>query len=423
MHLQKFRLHRNVWATSAASFLTDVSSEMVTNTLPLFMANVLGIGTVMIGVIEGFAESIASLVKLYSGVLSDRLGVRKPLAVAGYSVSSLAKPFLYFATSWPAVAAVRWIDRLGKGIRTAPRDALIADSVPPERRGLAFGFHRAADTAGAVLGLLISVVVVASVQAAPGLLDRSTFQLLVLASVGPAFLAVLVLMLGARDVPVKESGTSGARPKVSFSGMGRPFLYFLAFSAIFDIGNSSDAFLILRAQERGLSVIGVLWTLLAFNFVYTLVSTPAGHLSDRIPRRRVIVGGWLLYSLTYLGFAAAQTSTHIVGAYVLYGLYYGLVAGTAKAFIADLVPAGRRATAFGTYHAVLGLLNLPASIIAGVLWQGLGGWAGFGASAPFVFGAGTALLAAVLLGLFLPSTTAMGSPDPNRPVSFRQDAP
>lgn len=420
MSLRLPRLHRNVWATSAASFLTDVSSEMVTNTLPLFLANVLGIGTVTIGVIEGFAESIASIVKLFSGLLSDRLGVRKPLAVAGYSVSSLAKPFLYFATSWPAVAAVRWIDRLGKGIRTAPRDALIADSVPPERRGLAFGLHRAADTAGAVLGLIISIAVVASVQASPGLLDRSTFQLLVLASLGPAFVAVLVLMLGAKDVPVHGSAE---RPKIGFSGLGRPFLYFLAFSAIFDLGNSSDAFLILRAQERGLSVTGVLGTLLAFNFVYTLVSIPAGHLSDRMPRRRIIVGGWVLYSLTYLGFAAAQTATHVIGAYVLYGLYYGLVAGTAKAFIADLVPAHRRATAFGTYHAVLGFLNLPASIIAGVLWQGLGNWTGFGASAPFVFGAGTALVAALLLGLFLPSPTAMASPDPERPVSFRQGAP
>jgi MFS family permease len=393
-------LPRNVWAVSLTSFFMDISSEMVINILPLFLANVLGVRTSVIGLVEGVAEATASLLKVFSGWLSDRLRARKWLAVGGYALSAVSKPFFYIAASWGAVAAVRWADRVGKGIRTSPRDALVADSIDEQQRGLAFGFHRAADTGGAVLGLLIALGVVWAAQSAAATLTRSTFQTVVLISLIPAFLAVLSLALGARDVPVKGVRE---RPRISFRGLGRRFGLFLLIVGIFDLGNSSDAFLVLRAQERGLTVVGVLGMLVTFNLVYTLVSTPAGSLSDRVGRRKVIVGGWLVYAAIYLGFALAGRGWHVWLLYALYGVYYGLAYGTAKAMVADLVPAAVRGTAYGTYNAVLGILDFPASLIAGILWQGVGGWQGFGASAPFYFGAALALTAAVLLALVMPA--------------------
>jgi MFS family permease len=392
------RIPRNLWAVSVTSFLTDISSEMVQNLLPLFLANVLGVRTVTIGLIEGVAESTSSLLKVFSGALADRLGVRKSLAVAGYALSAIAKPGFYFATSWGLVAGVRWAERAGKGVRTAPRDALVADSVDAPRRGLAFGFHRAADTGGAVVGLLIAIAAVQLTQRGAVELGRSTFQVLVLLSLVPAFLAVLTLALGATEVAVAPSA---ARPRIGLRGLGRGFAVFLGISILFDLGNSSDAFLVLRAQERGLGVTDLLWMLLAFNLVYALISAPAGSFSDRFGRKRVIVAGWALYAAVYLGFALADDGRQVVALYLCYGAYYGLVTGTARALVADLVPPRLRGTAYGTYHAALGLIDLPASLIAGLLWQGVGAWEGFGPSAPFFFGGATALAAAVLLALFV----------------------
>jgi MFS family permease len=377
----------------------DISSEMVINILPLFLANVLGVKTNVIGLIEGVAESSASLLKVFSGWLSDKLHARKWLAVSGYALAALAKPFFYVANSWPVVAAVRWTDRVGKGIRTSPRDALVADSISEDQRGLAFGFHRAADTGGAVLGLAIALVTVWLVQSNAGGLTGSTFRLLVLISLVPAFLAVVTLAVGAQDVPVQETRE---RPRISFRGLGRRFALFMLIVGVFDLGNSADAFLVLRAKERGLNIIGVLGMLITFNIIYTLVSTPAGSLSDRIDRRWVIIGGWLVYALIYLGFALADQAWHIWALYALYGVYYGLSYGTTKAMVADIVPAALRGTAYGTYNAVLGILDLPASVIAGVLWQGLGAWEGFGPSAPFLFGGALALIAAVMMALVMP---------------------
>jgi MFS family permease len=393
-------LPRNIWAVSLTSFFMDISSEMVINLLPLFLSNVLGVGTGVIGLIEGIAEATASLLKMFAGWLSDRMGGRKWLAVAGYGLSTAAKPFFYAAATWQAVLAVRWADRVGKGIRTAPRDALVADSIDESQRGLAFGFHRAADTGGAVVGLLIALAVVWAAQTASVELGRRTFQVVVLASLLPAALAVLVLAVGAREVAVK---TSRARPTIAFRGLGRPFLVFLIIVGLFDLGNSSDAFLVLRAQERGLSVVGILAMLITFNLVYAVVSTPAGSLSDRVGRRKVIIGGWLAYAAIYLGFALARTGWHVWLLYVLYGVYYGLAYGTAKAMVADLVPASLRGTAYGTYNATLAILDLPASLIAGLLWQGVGPWQGFGPSAPFFFGASLAFLSAILMLSWKPS--------------------
>ena len=393
-------LPRNVWAVSAASFFMDVSSEMVLNILPLFLANVLGVKTSIIGVIEGLAEATASVLKLFSGWLSDRFHQRKWLAVAGYGLSAFSKPFFYFAATWEAVAAVRWVDRVGKGIRTAPRDALVADSIDPKQRGLAFGFHRAADTAGALVGLLIAIFVVWLAEGSSSDLTEQTFRVVVLVSLIPALLAVISLAFGAKDVTVKGQR---AAPKFAFRALGRPFMIFMVIVGIFTLGNSSDAFLVLRAQDLGVNVIGVLAMVATFNLIYALISTPAGSLSDRIGRRKLIVGGWLVYALIYLGFGLAQTGWQVWALYALYGGYYGMAFGTANALVADLVPAELRGTAYGSYNAIIGLLALPASVIAGVLWQGIGAWNGFGPSAPFIFGGTLALIAAVLMAFWMPT--------------------
>ena len=392
-------LPRNVWAVSLTSFFMDISSEMVINILPLFLSNVLGVKTNVIGLIEGVAESTASLLKLFSGWFSDRLGARKWLAVAGYGISTLAKPFFFWANTWSTVAAVRWADRVGKGIRTAPRDALVADSTDHKARGLAFGFHRAADTAGAILGLLVALGVVWWSQSNAETLGETTFRTIVLVSLFPAALAVLALALGARDVPL-----AGRRdlPKFAFLSLGKPFMVFILIVAIFELGNSADAFLALRVQDVGGSVTGLLGMLVVFNLVYALVSTPAGSLSDRIGRRKVIVGGWLIYGAVYLGFGLATSPWHTWVLYALYGLYYGLAYGSAKALVADLAPQALRGAAYGSYNAIMSLLDLPASLIAGLLWQGAGDWQGFGAPAPFMFGAFTAFIAAILLAVWLP---------------------
>lgn len=400
------QLPRNVWAVGLTSFFMDVSSEMVLNILPLFLANVLGVKTNIIGLIEGLAEATASILKLFSGWLSDKLGERKWLAVAGYGLSALSKPFFYFANSWGLVAGVRWADRVGKGIRTAPRDALVADSVTKETRGLAFGFHRAMDTAGAMVGLLIAVLVVWLAQKNTPALAKSTFQTVVLLSLFPAVLAVLSLIWGANNVPVTSKR---AAPKFSLRGMGKPFTTFLVITSIFTLGNSSDAFLVLRAQNLGISVTGILIMLALFNLIYALVSTPAGSLSDRVGRRRVIIGGWLVYAAIYLGFALAQAAWQVWALYVAYGLYYGLAHGSANALVADLAPEHLRGGAYGTYNAVIGALAFPASFIAGLLWQGAGGWSGFGPAAPFLFGGSLALVAAFLMAFWMPRVSAEGN--------------
>ncbi|MBC7233007.1 MAG: MFS transporter [Chloroflexi bacterium] len=394
-------MHRNIWATSLTSFFMDISSEMVLNILPLFLSNVLGVKTNVIGFIEGIAEATSSVLKVFSGWLSDKLRQRKWLAVAGYGISALVKPFFYVADSWLVVAAVRWADRIGKGIRTAPRDALIADSVREEDRGLAFGLQRAADTGGAVLGILIALLTVWISQRSQMGLAATTFRTVVLVSLVPAILAVLSLALGAQDVTVTKQRPA---PKLAFRSLGKPFMVFMLIVGLFDLGNSSDAFLVLRAQERGLNVLGILAMLATFNLIYALVSAPAGSLSDRIGRRRLVIGGWLVYASIYFGFALAKQGWQVWLLYALYGLYYGLSYGTAKAMIADIVPEAVRGTAYGTYNAVLGMLDFPASLIAGLLWDGVPalGFRGFGAPAPFFFGATLALLAAIAMAIWKP---------------------
>jgi MFS family permease len=404
------KFSRNVWAVTITSFLTDISSEMLLNLLPLFLFNVLGARTAVIGLIEGVAETTASLLKVMSGWFSDRLGSRKGLALSGYSLSTLAKPFLYFATTWGWVLGVRFADRAGKGLRTAPRDALLADSVGAEQRGLAFGFHRAGDTAGAVVGLLAALGILLTMQGDEKLLNRSTFQSIVLLSMIPAILAVLVLAVGAKDVKFNSSKDSVSR--LSLKGLDRRFRAFLIIVILFTLGNSSDAFLILRAQNAGLSVVGILGMLITFNLVYATISGPAGALSDRVGRKRLLIAGWLFYSFVYLGFAFASSGWQAWVLMAAYGMYYGLTEGVAKAFVADLVQAERRGLAYGAYNAAVGIMAFPASLVAGLLWQGAGIWKGFGPSAPFIFGSILALIAAGMMFFISPPT--LGGLDRNQ---------
>ena len=394
-------LPRNVWVVTITSFLTDISSEMIFNLVPLFLANVLNTGTAVIGLIDGVAETTASLMKIYSGALSDKLGKRKWLTVLGYGLSTIAKPFLYFAHTWHWVLGVRFADRMGKGIRTAPRDALVAGSIDDKNRGLAFGLHRAGDTAGAFLGLLIATLIIWWTQAGDAQLLESTFHVIILASIIPAVLAVLVLALGAREIPA--AGHTGA-PNLSMKGMNRDFKIFMGVLVLFTLGNSSDAFIILRSQERGLNLLQIMGMLLTFNLIYALLAGPLGALSDKIGRRKLIIAGWLAYGLVYLGFSLSATGWQIWALFGLYGIYYAATDGVVKAFIADLVPDERRGTAYGLYNATIGLMALPASVVAGLLWQGAFGWAGFGPSAPFLFGAGLALLAGMLFWVLVPAS-------------------
>jgi len=363
------------------SFLTDASSDMIYPVLPLFLSDVLGSSTLFIGLIEGVAESTASILKIFSGWLSDKLGKRKFLVGLGYGLSAVGKPVLSIATAGWHVLMLRFVDRFGKGVRTSPRDALIADSSPEERRGLSYGFHRAMDSAGAVVGPLLAFLFLPLVN--------KNYRILFLIASVPAMLAVLILILFVKERKrLKEKVTRLAKP--GLSRFDPKFKIFLLGATIFTLGNSSDAFLFLRAKDLNIDLvyIPILW--LVLNLVYALVASPAGALSDKIGRKNLIISGLLVYTLVYLGFAFATRSIHVWILFGIYGLYYGLANGTMRAYVADLVGEERRATAFGVYHGAVGLTALPASLIFGWLWQSVG------VSVAFGFGAGLALLAVLI---------------------------
>jgi MFS family permease len=391
MKRRVFGLNPNVFFLGIVSLLTDISSEMIFTLVPLFLFNVLSIGTPIIGLVGGLSESADAIFRIFSGWLSDRVGKRKPLAVWGYSLSTIAKPFMYLATSWGAVLAIKLSDRVGKGIRTSPRDALVADSVSAGERGRGFGLHRAMDTFGAFLGLAIAAVIIYQVQGGELVLSLKTYQWLVVVGVVPAVLAVLVLLFFVRDRRSSAGNTGSQVGLKRTGGFDTRFKLFLAIMAVFTLGNSSDFFVILRAQNLGSSVLSVVLMLVVFNLTYTVTALPAGILSDRLGRRWVITLGWFIYALVYLGFALASELWQVWLLFAGYGVYYGVVEGVARAFVADLVPEKKRGTAYGLYHGVAGLALLPASLIAGWLWQA------YSPAAPFYFGAGLAFLA--MLGM------------------------
>jgi MFS family permease len=402
-------LPRNIWVLTLASFFTDVSTDMLVHLLPFFLANVLGVRTVTIGLIEGLAETTASLVKLVSGWFSDRLGRYKGLTVAGYALSTLAKPLFALAGSWTTILMVRFVERLGKGVRTAPRDVLIADSVDEKQRGLAFGLHRAGDTAGAALGLTISMLIIWLLQGNQIDLARGSFQTIVWLSILPALAAVLLLAFGVHEKRTRTPEAAASTP--AQPPLSRTFKRYLIVLVIFTLGNSSDAFLMLRAQTTGLTVLQVMGLLVLFNLVYASLSGPAGALSDRIGRQKLLLGGWILYALIYVGFALGQARWQMALLFALYGIYYGLTQGVAKAFVADLTQWEQRGTAYGWFNAVIGLAVLPASLLAGLLWQGIGSWPGFGVRTPFLVGAALSMIAAGLLIVWFP---------PNKPITINK---
>jgi len=390
-----FGLNPNVFFLGIVSLLTDVSSEMIFTLVPLFLRNVLKAPFVSVGLIGGLSESTDAILRIFSGWFSDRIGKRKSLAIVGYSISTVAKPFMYLASNWGAVLAIRFGDRVGKGIRASPRDALVADSVSAEERGKGFGLHRAMDTTGAVLGLAIAAIIIYSVHGWGLELSLKTYQWLVLVGIVPAVLAVLVLLIFVGEARREPSPTSSSPQGFSWkrltAGFDTRFKVFLAIMAVFTLGNSSDFFVILRAQNLEVSLVHVVLMLVLFNVTYAAISLPAGMLSDKFGRRRVITLGWFVYALVYLGFALASEVWQVWLLFACYGIYYGIVEGVARAFVADLVPEEKRGTAYGLYHGVVGLTLLPASLLAGWLWQTVS------PAAPFYFGAGLAFLA--MLGI------------------------
>jgi MFS family permease len=383
---QAIPLDPTVRALGVVSLLNDFSSEVAVRTLPLFLANVLGVRIGIIGLIEGIAESTATLLKLVSGYLSDRTGRKKALALWGYGFSNFTKPLLYFATSWGLVLVVRFLDRVGKGIRTAPRDALIADITPPGLRGRAFGFNKAMDKAGGFLGLVVAAGVLYLTQQNTLTLTLESYEWLVLLAVLPGLAAVGVMACWVEERPKSPVKSS---PVLIWSEMNGRFWAFIAVLTVFTLGNSSDAFLMLRAQTVGFSTVEIFLVVAAFSLVVALTSTKGGTLSDTFGRRGLIIAGWLIYAVIYLGFAFAWARWHIWILYAGYGLYYGAFLGASSALVAELVREDLRGTAYGIFNAALGVTALPASLLAGLLWD----W--HGPSAPFLFGAGLAVLAAI----------------------------
>ena len=374
-------LPKNVWNLGWASLFNDVSSEMIYPLLPLFLTQVLGAGVVFVGLVEGIAESVSSFLKLFSGWISDRFQRRKGIILLGYSIASVTRPFMGLVTAPFHVLFLRLADRIGKGLRTSPRDALLSQSCTDSERGKAFGFQRAMDHAGAMGGPLVASLLLATL-----IRDLRTIFLL---SFIPACFCVWVLFRGVTEE--SRQPVLAHRPfSVHWSEWDKRFKLFLLIITTFTLGNSSDAFLLLRATDLGIGAVSipVLWFFLHLS--KTIFSIPGGILSDKIGRRKVMILAWAVYGLVYLGFAFASKPAHVWLLFFVYGLFFGLAEGTERAWVADLVEESKRGTAYGAYHFFLGMATLPASLIMGLLWQTLGvTWA-------FCFGSGMALMAALL---------------------------
>lgn len=373
------RIPRNVLLLGLVSLFTDMSSEMLYPITPIFLTSVLGASPAIVGIIEGAAESTASLLKIWSGWFSDRTGMRRPFVLAGYGLSALTRPVLAFAYGWPLVLVARVADRFGKGVRGAPRDALIADSVAPEIRGRAFGFHRSMDQTGAVIGPLLGMGLLAILH------DNLRWVFLI--AFLPSMISTLLVLL-VRE-PKRET-SSGPAPRLTLSGLTPQFRRFLLVVALFSIGNSSDVFLILRAQQLGYTPMTVIGLFALFNAIYVLSAYPAGVLSDRVPRLRIFGAGLVIFALVYAGFGSVRDAMWLWVLFPIYGLYMGLTDGVSRAIVSDLVDSAHRGSALGLHAAVIGFAAFPASAIAGALWTRIG------PSAPFYTGAICAALAAIL---------------------------
>ncbi len=369
-------ISRNVFLLGIVSLFTDASTEMIYPLIPLFLTSVLGAPVSVLGLIEGLAEATASILKGFSGWLSDRLGMRRPLVIFGYGLAALTKPLLALAAGWPLVLTARVLDRFGKGVRGSPRDAIIADSSEERFRGRAFGFHRSTDQTGAIIGPLAALPLLAWFH--------QDYRAVFVAAFVPAAIGVF-LLLAVRET---GGGFRSERPRLS---VPRELRGFILIMLVFALGNSSDVFLILRARDLGLSAQQVVLLFALFNTLYVASAYPAGVVADRIGRRHVIIGGLVVFSLVYLGFALVREAFWVWPLFATYGLYHGLTDGTSRAYIAGLVEPAQRGTALGAYSMITGLAAFPASAIAGVLWDRIG------APAPFLVGAAAAAVAAIAL--------------------------
>lgn len=377
---------RNVIILSVVSFLNDIGGETIKRAIPLYLANILGVKTTVIGLIEGVAESMPHILQPISGYMSDKMHKRKPMVVLGQILRSTML-LLFWATTWPQVLLLRFLDRSGKGIGNAPRDALVADSTHGNHEGRSFGLNRAMDDAGSVVGMIIASILVGGAL----VLSRVTFQRIVLLAVIPLTLSLVFLLFFLQDIPDGRS-----KEKLVFHDtFGKKFYHFLALSFLFTLGNSSDAFLILKAQSIGFTLSQIFLLLAVLNLTATLTGYPLSNLSDRVGRKRLLVIGWFVYAFVYFIFGRTFDQVLLVGAVLFYGLYYGLTQGEAKAFVADVVPSARRGTAFGIYNMVVGITLLPASLIAGYLWQT------FAPATAFYFGSTMAMVSAIGLLVLL----------------------
>lgn len=377
-------ISKNVIVLGLASFFTDISSEMLYPIVPVFLTSVLGSPISILGLIEGIAESTASILKAVSGLFSDRIGRRRPFVLSGYVLSSLAKPLMFLAYSWPVVLVSRFFDRLGKGLRTSPRDAIIADSSETAFRGKAFGFHRALDGLGACIGPLIAIWCLTAL--------KDDLRVVFLIAFIPAAIAILVLAYFLKEAkPAVRNDQQEKRDHISWDlrRYPRSFKACLIISAVFAAGNSSDAFLIMRSKDIGLSMAAVIGAYVLYNVSRTFLSTSAGSLSDRIPRNIVLAAGYIIFAVVYLGFGFIKPGIMPWILFAVYGFYMAMTDGVGKALVSDMVAVEQRGTALGLYHFVLGIFAFFASLIAGLLWTYAG------AAAPFIYGSAMALVSGI----------------------------
>jgi MFS family permease len=375
----------NIIILGITSLLTDISSEMVYPILPVFLVSTLGASPAILGLIEGVAESLASLMKVFSGFWSDKIKKRKPFTIFGYASSGVGKLFLYLATGWHAVLFGRIIDRFGKGVRTAPRDAIIADSAVEGKRGAAYGLHRTMDSFGATLGVVLAYILVINL--------KDPIREVFLISLIPAILGVVFLFL----VREKKGDTKTSAKKIKFAWktLDKRLKLFLIFSFIFTLGNSSNQFLLLRAKNLGHPLATVILLYLLYNIVYTVCAYPASWLSDKVGRKKILVAGYLFYGIVYLGFALTSSLSMLWILFGVYGLYIGFTDGVEKALIADIAPGELKATAIGLQATIAGVGLLPASLLAGLLWKF------FGPAAAFYFGGVMGIIASIGLWFIL----------------------
>ncbi len=384
-------LSPTVFALSVVSFLNDTSSDIIYPLLPAFLALTLGATPFVIGLIEGFAESVASILKLFSGYLSDKFGNRKFPVFLGYSLAAIVRPLLAFVTSWPQVLVVRMTDRIGKGIRGAPRDALLAATVHESQRGLAFGFNRAADHLGAVVGPIVAFLLLTYLADNPATPTAREYQQVFLFASIPVALGLFVIVFFVREEKKSVPEIDAIPIKFSLRAFDGNFTRFLGVIALFTLSNSTDAFLLLRAEQTGVApaMLPLLWMALHFSKVFS--SIIGGDLSDRLGRKRMIFTGWVIYALVYAGFAFADAAWQAWALFIVYGLYFGLTEGVEKALVADLVTDEKRGTAFGFYNLAYGITVFPASLIFGLVWSQ------FGATAAFLMSAMISVVAAACL--------------------------